>query len=67
MFFGERVRCTECKFLICMEVRMSSLLVVWAPYDIKGAKLGHSHFIGWQACGMWEELNSTWIRIKKIF
>ena len=40
---------------------MSPLLVARAPYDIKGAELGHSHFIGWQACRMWAELNiSGW-------
>ena len=36
---------------------MSPLLVVRAPYDIKGVELGHSHFYGKQACGMWAELN----------
>ena len=44
---------------------MSPLLVEWAPYDAKGAELGRSHFIGWQACGMWVELNiSSWIRVQ---
>ena len=36
---------------------MSPLLVARALYDVKEVELGHSHFIGWQACGMWEELN----------
>ena len=29
---------------IYLEVRMSPLLVVRAPYDVKGEELGHSHF-----------------------
>ena len=36
---------------------MSLLLVVRAPYDVKGVELGHSHFIGWQICRMWAQLN----------
>ena len=36
---------------------MSPLLVARTPYCVKGVKLGHSQFIGWQACGMWAELN----------
>ena len=43
---------------------MSPLLVAWAPYDVQGAELGHSHFIGWQA-RMWAEINiSGWIRAR---
>ena len=42
---------------------MSPLLVARTPYDVKGAKLCHNQFIGWQACRMWAELNiSGWIR-----
>ena len=38
---------------------MSPLLVAWAPYDIKGAELGHSHFIFYRKASMqiWAELN----------
>ena len=38
--------CTECKFVIyiCIFGRMSPLLIARAPYDVKGAELGHSHF-----------------------
>ena len=42
---------------------MSPHLVAWAPYDVKAEELGHSHFIGWQACRIWAELNiSSWIQ-----
>ena len=42
---------------------MSPLLVAWAPYDVKGMQLSHSHFIGWQDAEIWTELNiSSWIR-----
>ena len=38
-------------------------LVAWAPYDVKGMELGHSHFIGWQDAEIWAELNiNSWIR-----
>ena len=55
-----------CDIYMCMEVRTCRhFLVARASYDVKGAALGHSLFvfIGWQACGMLEELNiSGWIQ-----
>ena len=42
-------RCTECKFAIYMYTYIFGgtyipLLLAQAPYDVKGAELGHSHF-----------------------
>ena len=43
-------------------------LVVRTLYYVKVTELGHSHFMGWQACGMWAELNiSGWIRAHLLY
>ena len=54
--------------LLYMEVRMSPLLVARAPYDKQGDRVRPQPFLGWQACGMWAELNISgwiWAQLKK--